>query len=109
MVISDLCGQQKKCSPKEIESRVYDICEDCWTPLAEKLTGKGYPCGLSGKEISLFGRISAIADCYDALTTRRPYKVAYKPFSALKMIAKDTGDYDGELLRTFVKMIGKIQ
>jgi putative nucleotidyltransferase with HDIG domain len=75
----------------------------------EKLTGKGYPGGLSGKEISLFGRISAIADCYDALTTRRPYKVAYKPFSALKMIAKDTGDYDGELLRTFVKMIGKIQ
>src|SRR5208283_4690300 len=71
----------------------------------EKLTGKGYPGGLSGKEISLFGRISAIADCYDALTTRRPYKVAYKPFPALKIIAKDTGDYDGELLRTFVKMI----
>ena len=75
----------------------------------EKLTGKGYPCGLSAKEISLFGRISSIADCYDALTTRRPYKVAYTPFYALMIISKDTGDYDGELLRTFVKMLGTIK
>ena len=75
----------------------------------EKLTGKGYPCGLSGKEISLFGRISAIADCYDALTTRRPYKVAYTPFYALMIISRDTKDYDCDLLRTFVKMLGKIE
>lgn len=75
----------------------------------EKLTGKGYPSGLSAKEISLFGRISAIADCYDALTTRRPYKVAYTPFYALMIISKDTGDYDSELLKTFVKMLGKIE
>ncbi len=75
----------------------------------EKLTGKGYPGGLSGKEISLFGRISAIADCYDALTTRRPYKVAYTPFYALMIISRDTGDYDRDLLMTFVKMLGKIE
>ncbi len=75
----------------------------------EKLSGKGYPSGLAGKEISLFGRISAIADCYDALTTRRPYKVAYTPFYALLMISKDTGDYDPELLTTFIKMLGKIK
>ncbi|MGD0281385.1 MAG: HD-GYP domain-containing protein [Dissulfurispiraceae bacterium] len=75
----------------------------------EKLSGKGYPSGLTGKEISFFGRISAIADCYDALTTRRPYKVAYTPFYALLMISKDTGDYDPELLTTFIKMLGKIK
>jgi putative nucleotidyltransferase with HDIG domain len=75
----------------------------------EKLSGKGYPRGLSGKEISLVGRISAIADCYDALTTMRPYKVAYTPFHALMLISKDTGDYDGELLSSFVKMLGKIE
>ncbi|HSB52302.1 MAG TPA: HD domain-containing phosphohydrolase, partial [Dissulfurispiraceae bacterium] len=38
----------------------------------EKLTGSGYPYRLSGDEIVLFGRIAGIADCYDALTTRRP-------------------------------------
>ncbi len=41
MILCDLCGQQKECLPREIEGRVYDICEDCWKPLAEKLTGKG--------------------------------------------------------------------
>jgi putative nucleotidyltransferase with HDIG domain len=75
----------------------------------EKLSGKGYPYGLAGNKISLFGRISAIADCYDALTTRRPYKAAYTPFYALMMISKDTGDYDPELLATFIKMLGKIK
>jgi len=43
------------------------------------------------------------------LTTRRPYKVAFTPFNALLMISKDTGDYDAELLGTFIKMLGKIK
>ena len=41
MIVCDFCGQPKECSPKEIESKEYDICADCWQPLAEKLTGKG--------------------------------------------------------------------
>lgn len=75
----------------------------------EKLTGRGYPGGLSGKDIKLFGRIAAIADCYDALTTRRPYKAPMSPFYALSIIAKETGDYDPELLKIFIKMLGKIK
>jgi len=43
MILCDLCGQAKDCSPKEIEGKEYDICTDCWKPLAEKLTGKGRP------------------------------------------------------------------
>ncbi len=89
-----------------------DIHEDSIIPLIqhhEKLTGKGYPHKLSGKDIKLFGRITAIADCYDALTTQRPYKPAFTPFYALQIIAKDTGDYDPELLRLFIKMLGKIK
>ncbi|MBF0506836.1 MAG: HD-GYP domain-containing protein [Nitrospirae bacterium] len=74
----------------------------------EKLSGKGYPYGLCGKDIGLFGRISAIADCYDALTTRRPYRLAFSPFTALTVISKETGDYDASLLRIFIKMLGKI-
>ncbi|MBZ0158122.1 MAG: HD-GYP domain-containing protein [Alphaproteobacteria bacterium] len=74
----------------------------------EKLSGKGYPLQLAGNNITLFGRISAIADCYDALTTKRPYKTAFTPFYALSLIAKETGDYDPDLLREFVKMLGKL-
>lgn len=75
----------------------------------EKLTGKGYPFQLSGNDIKLFGRITAIADCYDALTTQRPYKPAFTPFYALSIIAKETGDYDPDLLKIFIKMLGKIK
>ncbi|MEW6116951.1 MAG: HD-GYP domain-containing protein [Nitrospirota bacterium] len=75
----------------------------------EKLSGRGYPFRLSGKEITPFGRITAIADCYDALTTRRPYKPALTPFYALSVIAKETGNYDPDLLKIFIKMLGKIK
>ena len=43
----------------------------------EKFDGTGYPRGLSGREIPLCGRIVAVADVYDALTTRRVYKPAF--------------------------------
>ncbi len=86
--------------------------EESFRPLLEhheSLSGRGYPYGLSGKEISLFGRIAAISDCYDALTTRRPYRAAHSPFSALLMISKETRDYDSDLLKSFIKMLGKIK
>ena len=41
MILCDLCGQAKECLPKEIEGKEYDICAECWNPLAEKLKGKG--------------------------------------------------------------------
>lgn len=41
MVLCDLCGQAKECQPRVIERKEYDICSDCWNPLAEKLKGKG--------------------------------------------------------------------
>lgn len=75
----------------------------------EKLSGKGYPNGLSGGKILLFGRISAIADYYDVLTTRRYYKVAYQPFQALLKISGETGNYDSDLLITFIKILGKMK
>ena len=74
----------------------------------EKISGRGYPARLSEKDIAPFGRIAAIADCYDALTTARPYKPAFTPFYALANISKETGNYDPELLRVFIKMLGKV-
>ncbi len=74
----------------------------------EKLSGNGYPYGLSGKKILLFGRISAITDYYDVLTTPRLYKVAYKPFQALLKMAGEKEDCDADLLKSFIKMLGNI-
>jgi len=75
----------------------------------EKLTGKGYPSGLVGGAISLFGRITSIVDCYDALTTNRPYKTAYTPYAALLNLARDKKDYDCNILREFIEMLGKVK
>ena len=41
MITCDLCGQAKECLPKEIDGKEYDICQHCWSPIAEKLRGKG--------------------------------------------------------------------
>ena len=41
MIICDWCGEAKDCVQKEIEGKEYDICSECWTPLAQKLKGKG--------------------------------------------------------------------
>lgn len=89
-----------------------DIPEDSFYAVLqhhEKLSGKGYPFGLRAKDISLFGKITAISDCYDALTTQRPYKKAFTPYYALSIIVKETEDYDHELLRIFIKMLGNVR
>jgi len=41
MTVCDLCGETKECLLREIEGREYDICSECWNPLAERLKGKG--------------------------------------------------------------------
>lgn len=41
MIICDLCGETKDCLQKEIEGKEYDICAECWKPIAERLRGKG--------------------------------------------------------------------
>ena len=41
MIICDLCGETKECLQREIEGKQYDICLECWSPLALKLKGKG--------------------------------------------------------------------
>ena len=41
MITCDLCGKAKDCLPKEMEGKEYDICSECWEPLAQKLKGKG--------------------------------------------------------------------
>ena len=41
VIICDLCGEEKECQQREIEGMEYDICSECWRPVAQKLAGKG--------------------------------------------------------------------
>jgi putative two-component system response regulator len=59
----------------------------------EKWDGTGYPRGLKGHQIPLSARIAAIADVYDALTSARPYKRAFTPDEAFKIIYNDSGTH----------------
>ena len=68
----------------------------------EHMDGRGYPNQLMGSQIHRFSRITAIADVYDALTSQRPYKKAYKPYTAYRIMSKcSEGQFDEELLRLF--------
>nr|WP_319494057.1 two-component system response regulator [uncultured Desulfobacter sp.] len=64
--------------------------------------GKGYPRGLKGKEIPLVGRIIAVADVFDALTTKRPYKDAFPLDVSFQIIAESRGiQFDPEVVDAF--------
>ena len=74
----------------------------------EKVNGKGYPHGLKGEEISLFARMGAVCDVYDAITSNRPYKAGWDPADSIQKMAhwaKD-GHFDERIFQAFVKSIG---
>ena len=73
----------------------------------EKLDGSGYPHGLKGDEIHPYARVAALADIFDALTTKRSYKGAAESFPALKIMRDEMADgLDQELFNEFVQLMG---
>ncbi|MBW3164855.1 HD domain-containing phosphohydrolase [Ferrimonas balearica] len=69
----------------------------------ERWDGEGYPQGLKGEAIPIEGRIVAIADVFDALTSRRPYKDAWTIEDTLKQMISDSGSlFDPTLMEHFV-------
>ncbi|UAA37965.1 HD-GYP domain-containing protein [Paraneptunicella aestuarii] len=73
----------------------------------ERLDGSGYPVGKKGENISTYGRMAAIVDTYDALTSNRPYRKALPPTTALKkLLADDSGKLDQSLVQQFIKCVG---
>lgn len=73
----------------------------------EKLDGSGYPNNLKGQEIHIYSQIIAIADIYNALTTRRSYKDALEPFEAFNIMGNHMQDgLNEELLKKFFRFIG---
>jgi len=72
----------------------------------EHLDGKGYPRHLQDKQIKIYSRITEIADVYDALTSDRVYKRAYKPHTAHKIMTKfSAGQFDLDLLTLFFQNV----
>ncbi len=69
----------------------------------EKWDGSGYPNGIAGKEIPLTGRICALADVFDALTSNRPYKKPWTLAAATREVQEYSGGhFDPELVETFM-------
>ncbi|HIJ91147.1 MAG: HD-GYP domain-containing protein [Desulfobulbaceae bacterium] len=69
----------------------------------ERMDGSGYPLGLAGTNISLFGRIIAVADVFDALTSKRPYREALPVEDALKTLCDGIDSlFDREMIIAFI-------
>jgi HD-GYP domain-containing protein (c-di-GMP phosphodiesterase class II) len=75
----------------------------------ERFDGTGYPRGLAGAQIPLGGRIFAVVDVFDALTSERPYKQAYDFATAMKMLEEQRGrHFDPHIVETFTGIAGEI-
>ncbi len=75
----------------------------------ERWDGSGYPQGLAGEDIPLFGRICAVADVFDALTSRRPYKEAFSIETSLEIMRAGRGShFDPRILDLFLERFDDI-
>ncbi len=73
----------------------------------ERFDGSGYPGGLVGVQTPVYGRIAAIIDCYDAMTSKRPYGDPISPYSALQEIYNWRNKYfQDELVEQFLQCLG---
>jgi HD-GYP domain-containing protein (c-di-GMP phosphodiesterase class II) len=73
----------------------------------ERQDGSGYPRGLKGEQIGLYGSVAAIADTFDALTAVRPYAETLSPSSALSFLYRERGTgYHSELVEQFIQCVG---
>jgi len=73
----------------------------------EKTDGSGYPEGYKGDEISLYAKMGAVCDVYDAITSNRPYKAGWDPAESLRKMAEWTqGHFQPNVFQAFVKSIG---
>jgi HD-GYP domain-containing protein (c-di-GMP phosphodiesterase class II) len=73
----------------------------------EKIDGSGYPDRLTGDAISLFAKMGAVCDVYDAITSNRPYKAGWDPAESIrKMTEWSKGHFDENVFQAFIKSIG---
>jgi HD-GYP domain-containing protein (c-di-GMP phosphodiesterase class II) len=73
----------------------------------EKTDGSGYPKHFKDSEISLFAKMGAVCDVYDAITSNRPYKAGWDPAESLRKMAEwVNGHFDPKVFQAFVKSLG---
>lgn len=73
----------------------------------ERHNGSGYPNGLVGSEIPMFGRIAGLVDSYDAMITPRPYAVCRSSFEAMQELSDSKDElFQGALVEQFVQAVG---
>lgn len=76
----------------------------------EKYGGGGYPNGISGEDINIYGRITAVADVFDALTSTRPYKKAWSFDDAMNLLVEEKGKhFDPKLVDLFIQNIDRVK
>jgi HD-GYP domain-containing protein (c-di-GMP phosphodiesterase class II) len=96
-------GHRLLLTGQDVDPLVLDVC----LHHHEKTDGSGYPKGLKGDEISLFAKMGAVCDVYDAITSNRPYKSGWDPAESLRKMAEwANGHFDGKVFQAFVKESG---
>ncbi len=97
-----LAGHALLAKSSDIPAAALEIC----LRHHEKMDGSGYPDGLGDGELSLYARMGAICDVYDAVTSDRPYKAAWSPCEALTAMQGWPGHFDPQLLDQFADSLG---
>lgn len=85
-----------------VDEVVLDVC----LHHHEKVNGLGYPHKLKENEISLFAKMGAVCDVYDAITSNRPYKDGWEPGVSLQRMAQWADHFDDTVFKAFVKSVG---
>ncbi|OYU42562.1 MAG: phosphodiesterase, partial [Burkholderiales bacterium PBB4] len=96
-------GHRLLLAGQNVGEQVLDVC----LHHHEKTNGTGYPKGLKDGEISVFAKMGAVCDVYDAITSNRPYKSGWDPAESLRKMAEwSNGHFDGKVFQAFVKSLG---
>jgi len=95
-------GAEAVTASGEMSRIVADVC----LHHHERYDGSGYPHRLKGDQISLFARMAAICDTYDALVSKRPHRAALGPSEAVAEMYTLKGRFDESLLNSFIKSVG---
>jgi HD-GYP domain-containing protein (c-di-GMP phosphodiesterase class II) len=93
-ILKDSCG---------VNDLILDVC----LHHHERVDGMGYPDKLSGEALTLFARMGAVCDVYDAITSNRCYKKGWEPAEAIRKMAEwKNGHFDEDIFYAFVKTVG---
>jgi len=86
---------------------ICDVTLDVCRHHHERVDGMGYPDKLSGEALTLFARMGAVCDVYDAITSNRSYKKGWEPAESIRKMAEwQNGHFDEVIFHAFVKTVG---